>query len=58
MFLSGPVAENNVELLAFLSAPGDLTIRQGTDVRTMTVSAAGLTSFKVIFYFQNANRFI
>jgi len=43
---AGPPGENNVELLAFLTAPGELVIRQGTDVRTMSANA-GITSFKV-----------
>ena len=43
---AGPAAENNVELLAFLVQPGDLVIRQGTDVRTQAANA-GVTSFKV-----------
>lgn len=42
----GPVAENQVELLAFLTEPGLLSIRQGSDLRTLP-AAAGMTSFKV-----------
>lgn len=43
---AGPVAENNVELLALLTAPGELTIRQGSNVRKLNANA-GLVSFKV-----------
>jgi hypothetical protein len=43
---AGPVAENNVELLAFLAEPGELTIRQGSDIKVQSANA-GVTSFKV-----------
>jgi len=43
---AGPAAENNVELLAFLAEPGELTIRQGSDIK-IQVANAGVTSFKV-----------
>jgi hypothetical protein len=38
---------DQVELLAFLKAPGTLVITQGTDVQTKDVSAAGVVSFSV-----------
>lgn len=41
---SGP-AENQVELLAFLTEPGELVITQGDDVQTMD-APAGMTSFR------------
>lgn len=42
---NGDAARNEVELVAFLTAPGTLTIRQGADVRTRE-APAGVTSFK------------
>ncbi|NUT36516.1 MAG: hypothetical protein HOV79_25970 [Hamadaea sp.] len=42
---AGDPATDNVELLAFLSAPGRLVIRQGGTVRTKDVAAAGMVSF-------------
>lgn len=44
---AGDAATNHVELLAFLSAPGRLVIRQGGTVQTKDVTAAGMVSFKV-----------
>lgn len=43
---AGDPISDQVELLAFLSTPGKLVIRQGSDVRTRDVGA-GVTSFKV-----------
>ncbi|HEY3505407.1 MAG TPA: glycoside hydrolase family 71 protein [Actinocatenispora sp.] len=43
---AGDPATNNVELLAFLTAPGTLTITQGSTVQTKDASA-GMTSFTV-----------
>ncbi|MGK4005180.1 endo-1,3-alpha-glucanase family glycosylhydrolase [Sorangium sp. So ce1036] len=42
---AGPAAENNVELLAFLTEPGRLIITQGSDTRVMDVTKRGMTSF-------------
>jgi hypothetical protein len=42
---AGAPLSNDVELLAFLAAPGQLVIRQGSDVRTK--EGVGLVSFKV-----------
>jgi hypothetical protein len=41
----GDAASNKVELLAFLSAPGRLVIKQGGTVTTKDVTAAGMVSF-------------
>ncbi|MCE9669733.1 hypothetical protein LY474_18205 [Myxococcus stipitatus] len=43
----GPSGWNQVELLAFLAAPGRLVITQGSDVRTLDVASAGVTPFSV-----------
>lgn len=43
----GPSGWNQVELLAFLKEPGRLVITQGTDVRTLDVTSAGVTPFSV-----------
>ena len=43
----GDAASNKVELLAFLSAPGRLVIKQGSTVSTKDVAAAGMVSFTV-----------
>ena len=43
---NGGAATNDVELVAFLTSPGRLTITQGSTVKTMD-APAGLTSFKV-----------
>ncbi|MCG5216401.1 endo-1,3-alpha-glucanase family glycosylhydrolase [Streptosporangium soli] len=42
----GDKATNDVELLAFVKEPGTLTIKQGDDVQTKEVTAAGMVSFK------------
>ncbi|MFY1825865.1 endo-1,3-alpha-glucanase family glycosylhydrolase, partial [Myxococcus fulvus] len=42
----GVAASNQVELLAFLKEPGRLVITQGTDVRTLDVTSAGVTAFQ------------
>ncbi|MEV6967158.1 glycoside hydrolase family 71 protein [Hamadaea sp. NPDC051192] len=44
---NGDGASNKVELLAFLSAPGKLVIKQGGTVSTKDVTAAGMVSFAV-----------
>jgi hypothetical protein len=44
---NGDPATNDVELLAFLKSPGKLVIKQGSNVKTMTVTKAGMVSFKV-----------
>ncbi|MEV0272139.1 glycoside hydrolase family 71 protein [Hamadaea sp. NPDC050747] len=44
---NGDGASNKVELLAFLSAPGKLVIKQGGTVSTKDVAAAGMVSFTV-----------
>lgn len=44
---SGDPFVDEVELLAFASAPGTLVIKQGTDVKTKEVTSAGMVSFKV-----------
>jgi len=41
---AGDAVVNQVELLAFLTAPGVLTIHQGSDVSTYS-APAGLVSF-------------
>ncbi|MFP2929904.1 endo-1,3-alpha-glucanase family glycosylhydrolase [Pyxidicoccus sp. 3LG] len=43
----GVAASNQVELLAFLKEPGRLVITQGSNVRTLDVATAGVTSFQV-----------
>lgn len=43
---NGNPASNDVEMVAFLTAPGKLTIKQGNDVKTMDANA-GVVSFKV-----------
>ncbi|WP_163998966.1 endo-1,3-alpha-glucanase family glycosylhydrolase [Pyxidicoccus caerfyrddinensis] len=43
----GTPASNQVELLAFLKEPGQLVITQGSDVRTLDVTSAGVTAFPV-----------
>ena len=48
MHLQGGTANvNKVELIAFLKAPGRLVIKQGSDVQTMDITTAGMTSFRV-----------
>jgi hypothetical protein len=45
--VTGDPAENDIELLAFLTAPGVLKITIGGKTFTHTASAAGMVSFKV-----------
>jgi hypothetical protein len=44
---TGDAAENDIELLAFLTAPGDLKISVGGKTFTHSATAAGMVSFKV-----------
>lgn len=43
----GDAVTNDVELLAFVAAPGRLVITQGSDVRSREVTEPGVVSFKV-----------
>ncbi|MEV0385911.1 endo-1,3-alpha-glucanase family glycosylhydrolase [Nonomuraea sp. NPDC050643] len=44
---AGPGAVDEVELLAFVKEPGRLVVKQGSNVKTKDVPAAGVVSFKV-----------
>jgi Glycosyl hydrolase family 71 len=46
--VQGDPISDQVELLAFVTGPGKLVIRQGQDVRTQDVPAAGVVSFKTL----------
>ena len=46
--VQGDPVSDQLELLAFVSGPGKLLIRQGQDVRTQDVTEAGVVSFKTL----------
>ena len=46
-YVTGDAAENNIELLAFLTGPGQLRITIGTKSYTHDATAGGMVSFKV-----------
>jgi Glycosyl hydrolase family 71 len=46
--VQGDPVSDQVELLAFVTGPGKLVIRQGQDVRTQDVPGAGVVSFKTL----------